>query len=72
MASDAAAYGHRFPAYREDPIAETPRAIRGLDDPYYARIYDRFQKAMVYGEPVDYATSMKSLRELASVLEKTL
>jgi hypothetical protein len=30
MLADAAAYGNEFPAYREDPMRETLRAIEAL------------------------------------------
>ena len=30
MPSDADMYGHQFPAYRDDPLAETLRAVEGI------------------------------------------
>jgi hypothetical protein len=30
MPADAEAYGNQFPAYREDPMRETRRAVEGL------------------------------------------
>ena len=30
MLADVEAYGHQFPAYRENPVAETLRAVAGL------------------------------------------
>jgi integrase/recombinase XerD len=57
MLADAEAYGNQFPAYRENPIRETLRAVEGLAvDPGYARRYGEFQRLMVYGEKVEYAT----------------
>ena len=43
MVADAVAYGHQFPAYREDPLAETLRAVDGLAaDPGFAGRYAHF------------------------------
>src|ERR1035437_569814 len=54
MVADAAAYGHQFPAYRENPVAETLRAVTGLvASPGFADRYEAFQQNMVYGEHVD-------------------
>jgi len=50
MLSDAEAYGNQFPAYRENPLRETLRAVDGLAaDPDYARRYAEFERLMVYG-----------------------
>jgi hypothetical protein len=66
MLADAAAYGNQFPAYREDPMRETLRAVGGLaSNAGYARQFGEFQRLMVYGEPVEYAASVGSLRDLA-------
>jgi hypothetical protein len=49
--ADAAAYGNQFPAYRENPMQETLRAVEGLSaDAGYARQCGEFQRLMVYGE----------------------
>ena len=67
--ADAAAYGNQFPAYREDPMHETLRAVEGLvRDAGYARQHGGFQRLMVYGENVEYAAGIASLRELAACL----
>ncbi len=43
MIADVEAYGHQFPAYRHDPIAETLRAVSGLaTDDRFARSYAAF------------------------------
>jgi len=48
MLADAAVYGNQFPAYREDPMRETLRAVEGLAaDAGYARQYEEFQRLMV-------------------------
>src|ERR1035437_10296 len=45
MLADAAAYGHQFPAYRANPVAETLRAVAGLvADPGFAGSYAAFQR----------------------------
>src|SRR6202040_3209985 len=54
MLADAAAYGNQFPAYRENPMRETLRAVEGpAEDPGYARRYEEFQRLMVYGAKVE-------------------
>jgi Nucleotidyl transferase AbiEii toxin, Type IV TA system len=69
MLADAKAYGHQFPAYRENPVAETLRAIRGLSaDEYFARSYATFLRDMVYGETPDFETALATLTALADVL----
>jgi hypothetical protein len=66
MLADAAAYGNQFPAYRENPLRETLRAVEGLAaDPGYARRYEEFQRLMVYGAKVEYAMCIGTLRDLA-------
>jgi len=65
MLADAAAYGNQFPAYREDPMRETLRAVEGLAaDAGYARQYEEFQRLMVYGSRADYGICNGTLREL--------
>ena len=66
MQADAEAYGNQFPAYREDSMRETLRAVEGLAaDPAYARRYGEFQRLMVYGQNVDYSDCIRTLRNLA-------
>ena len=66
MLGDAEAYGNQFPAYREDPVRETLRAVEGLAaDPSYARRYAEFERLMVYGARVEYAACIGTLRDLA-------
>lgn len=51
MGADAEAYSHQFPAYRDDPVAETRRAVDGLaGDPSFAPRYAAFLRDMVYGK----------------------
>ena len=66
MLADAEAYGNQFPAYREDPTAETLRAVDSLaNDPTYSQRYEEFQRNMVYGDWVDFAACLSALKELA-------
>jgi len=70
MGADAEAYGHQFPAYRDNPIAETLRAVSGMAaDPSFARRYALFERDMVYGEAVEFETALSSVASLASRLE---
>jgi predicted nucleotidyltransferase component of viral defense system len=69
MLADAQAYGNQFPAYREDPAAETLRAVDGLaSDPAYGRRYAEFQRAMVYGEEAEYAACIGTIKKLSEKL----
>jgi hypothetical protein len=66
MLADAEAYGNQFPAYRDNPMAETLRAVDGLqNDPTYSQQYEEFQRNMVYGDRVDFAACLSTLKELA-------
>ncbi len=66
MLADAEAYGNQFPAYRANPMAETLRAVDGLaSDPTYSQRYEKFQRDMVYGDRVDFAACLGTLKELA-------
>jgi hypothetical protein len=69
MLADAEAYGHQFPAYRENPVAETIRAVRGLPtDEYFAQSYGTFLRDMVYGETPDFETALTTLSALTDIL----
>jgi hypothetical protein len=66
MLADAEAYGNQFPAYRENPMAETLRAVEGLAaDPQYAQRYGEFQRLMVYGRAAEYEACVGTLQDLA-------
>ena len=70
MVSDAAAYGHQFPAYRANPVAETLRAVAGLvADPGFAARHAAFQRDMVYGDRVAFDTAIAAVMELATKIE---
>lgn len=67
MFADAEAYGNQFPAYRQEPLVETLRAVEGLaTDPSYAHRYGEFQRLMVYGAEADYSKCVATLRDLAN------
>jgi hypothetical protein len=66
MLADAEAHGNQFPAYRDNPMRETLRAVEGLaGDPGYTRRYGEFQRMMVYGGEIEYRACMDTLRELS-------
>jgi hypothetical protein len=65
MLADAEAYGNQFPAYRENPMRETLRAVEGLAaDSEYSRRHREFQRLMVYGAAVEYSECIDTLNEL--------
>ena len=70
MLADAVAYGHQFPAYRANPVAETSRAVAGLvGDAGFASRYATFQRDMVYGESADFETAIGAVVALAAKVE---
>ena len=71
MLADAQAYGNQFPAYREDPLRETLLAVEGLvADVGYVRQYEEFHRLMVYGDAIDFAAAVRTLRELADAVDQ--
>jgi hypothetical protein len=71
MQSDAQTYGDQFPAYRDNPLAETLRAVEGIAaDPRFAADYATFRRDMVYGEGPYFATALQTLKRIAQELEK--
>jgi predicted nucleotidyltransferase component of viral defense system len=72
MQSDAKTYGHQFPAYRDDPLAETLRAVEGIAAAAdFARGYANFRRDMVYGEAPDFETAIATLKAMAELIQKT-
>jgi hypothetical protein len=66
MQQDALVFGNQFPAYRDDPISETRKALAALaTNPAYARSYEDFQRYMVYGEAASFDACLAALDELA-------
>ena len=64
---DAAIFGHQFPAYREDPIAQTMRAVEALaGDGRYAQRYAEFQRDMVYGPQLPYGDALATVQSIAA------
>jgi len=71
MRADVEAYGHQFPAYRENPVAETLRAVGGLaTDDRFAAHYAEFLRDMVYGETPDFKTALATVSALAEGLRE--
>lgn len=71
MQSDADTRGHEFPAYGDNPLAETLRAVAGIAaDPGFAASYATFQRNMVYGEGPEFDAATATLKTLAEYLEK--
>ena len=71
MRTDVEAYGHQFPAYRENPVAETLRAVGGLStDGRFASDYAAFLRDMVYGETPDFKTALATVSALADGLRR--
>lgn len=71
MKDDAATRGDRFPAYQEDPLSETLRAIDGIPkDAVFVNGYAAFLRDMVYGDKPDFATAITSLNILRDQLTK--
>lgn len=71
MLADAATRGDSFPAWKEDPLGETLRAVEGIPkDKVFQDGYANFQRDMVYGEKPDFSTAMGTLRTLADHLKK--
>jgi hypothetical protein len=71
MRADVEAYGHQFPAYRENPVAQTLRAVDGLAvDDRFASYYAAFLRDMVYGETPDFRTAVATVSALADHLKQ--
>jgi hypothetical protein len=71
MRADVEAYGHQFPAYRENPVAETLRAVGGLAaDDRFASYYAEFLRDMVYSEVPDFKTALATVSALANGLRE--
>jgi len=69
--ADVEAYGHQFPAYRKNPVAETLRAVGGLaTDDRFATNYAAFLRDMVYGEAPDFKTALATVSALANGLKE--
>lgn len=69
--ADATAYGHQFPAYRDNPVAETRRAVAGLANEIgFAARYASFLRDMVYGnDRPEFETALATITTLADRLK---
>jgi predicted nucleotidyltransferase component of viral defense system len=71
MVADAETRGRHFPAYRDNPLAETLRAIDGIAaDAEFASGYANFRRDMVYGDGPDFDTVVATLKTLAQHLQQ--
>jgi predicted nucleotidyltransferase component of viral defense system len=67
MRCDADTFANQYPAYRDDPMGETRKAMDALArDPMYREQYATFLANMVYGDAPDfvYGTSCAAPRKL--------
>jgi predicted nucleotidyltransferase component of viral defense system len=71
MRADAVTRGDKFPAWQNDPLGETLRAIEGIPkDKVFVDGYANFLRDMVYGDGPDFNTAMESLKTLGEYLKK--
>jgi predicted nucleotidyltransferase component of viral defense system len=72
MQADAETYGHQFPAYGDDPLAATLRAVDAISrDPEFAANYAALLRNMVYGDAPDFRTALTTLQGLAARISRT-
>lgn len=68
--ADVEAYGHQFPAYRDNPIKETIRAVDGMrGNPEFAERYRSFLRGMVYAEAPAFEEALATIAALADRLK---
>jgi predicted nucleotidyltransferase component of viral defense system len=66
MQADAETRGHEFPAYGADPLAETLRAVAGIEaSAEYAGDYAVLQRDLVYGPKAEFKEAIATLKALA-------
>jgi predicted nucleotidyltransferase component of viral defense system len=71
MLVDAETRAANFPAYRDNPVAETIKAIKGIAaSAGFAADYANFRRDMVYGEGPDFDTAVATLKRLAQRLQE--
>jgi len=70
--TDAIEFRNQYPAYANDPAAETQKALEALrTDSKHRRRYDDFVSAMVYGERPDFLDAISTVVGLAdTVIQK--
>lgn len=72
MIADVETYGKHFPAYRDNPIAETLKAIEGIAaSAKFANEFKNFLRDMVYGDRPDFNAAVTTLKSLGQHLQKT-
>ena len=68
---DAEVFGNQFPAYRDDPMRETARAIEAMaSDATYAQRYATFLRDMVYGEQPTFEEARATVTALAELVRQ--
>jgi hypothetical protein len=69
MSQDAEEYRNQFPAYRDNPLDETRRALAALEkEEVHAIRYAEFVQLMVYGERPSYFDAMQTVSSLTEDL----
>ncbi|HEV3158033.1 MAG TPA: nucleotidyl transferase AbiEii/AbiGii toxin family protein [Candidatus Baltobacteraceae bacterium] len=70
MRHDAETFARQYPAYRDDPMKETHKAMEALlHDPLYRSQYEAFQENMVYGENADFTDALATVSALIARVE---
>jgi predicted nucleotidyltransferase component of viral defense system len=71
MVVEAETRADNYPAYRDDPLGETLRAVAGLvESAEYKASYATLLRDMVYGNPLEYGAAIITLQSLAGELDK--
>jgi len=69
MRHDADTFANQYPAYRDDPMGETRKAMNALaHDPLYREQYVTFLANMVYGDAPDFAEALATVDTLVQRL----
>ncbi len=69
MKDDAESRGGQFPAYGEDPLRETQKAVTGIiQDSEFAKEYAAFVDRMVYGERVPFEAAVATVVDVGKRL----
>jgi hypothetical protein len=72
MLQDAEEFANQFPAYRENPLDETRRAVAAFAaDARYAQRYTEFLQVMAYGDRPAYANALATVSSLTRQLDKS-
>lgn len=69
MRQDAEEFRHQFPAYLDNPVQETRRALAALkNEKLHAQRYAEFVQLMVYGERPSYLDAIQTVSSLTEDL----